>query len=130
MFFYDPVERMVVTLHANHTYEKEVFDAWQQKSYDINDTVTFDPRTDIDIKGLVAEYFKQVAPQPNDWRTGCGKEASTPFLRPSIRARLDREKKAAIRTLPHSDTPSTAHFDALGRTFLAIAHNKFQAEET
>ena len=49
---YDPAERVVATLHPNHTYEKVVFDPWQQTTYDVNDTCavrnaqTGDPRTD------------------------------------------------------------------------------------
>ena len=72
ILFYDPVERIIATLHPNHTYQKVVFNPWQQMSYDVNDTVaakgteTGDPRTDADIKGYVAEYFKA---QPNTWRT-------------------------------------------------------------
>ena len=30
--FYDPVERVVATLHPNNTFEKVVFDPWQQTS--------------------------------------------------------------------------------------------------
>ena len=30
ILFYDPVERVVATLHPNHTWEKVVFDPWQQ----------------------------------------------------------------------------------------------------
>ena len=30
VLFYDPVERVVATLHPNHTYEKVVFDPWRQ----------------------------------------------------------------------------------------------------
>ncbi len=56
MLFYDPVERVVATLHPNHTYEKVVFDPWQQTSYDVNDTVTFDPKTDDDVK----EFFTRL----------------------------------------------------------------------
>src|SRR5439155_6449993 len=39
ILFYDPVERVIATLHPNHTYEKVVFDPWRQTSYDVNDTV-------------------------------------------------------------------------------------------
>ena len=39
VLFYDPVERVVATLHPNHTYEKVVFDPWHQTTYDVNDTV-------------------------------------------------------------------------------------------
>ena len=53
VLFYDPVERVVATLHPNHTYEKVVFDPWQQTTYDVDDTVTSDPKTDGDVK----EFF-------------------------------------------------------------------------
>ena len=39
VLFYDPVERVVATLHPNHTYEKVVFDPWRQTTCDVNDTV-------------------------------------------------------------------------------------------
>ena len=72
ILFYDPVERVIATLHPNHSYQKVVFDPWQQTTYDVNDTVaahgtqTGDPRTDPDIKGYVAEYFNT---QPLTWKT-------------------------------------------------------------
>ena len=57
MLFYDPVERVVATLHPNHTWEKVVFDPWQQTTYDVNDTVlnadgSTDPKSDQDVKGF------------------------------------------------------------------------------
>ena len=39
VLFYDPVGRVVATLHPNHTWEKVVFDPWRQESWDVNDTV-------------------------------------------------------------------------------------------
>ena len=58
VLFYDPVERVVATLHPNHTYEKVVFDPWQQTTYDVNDTVlnadgSTDPNNDPDVSGLL-----------------------------------------------------------------------------
>ena len=44
ILFYDPVERVVATLHPNNTYEKIVFDPWRLTSWDVNDTVLFDPQ--------------------------------------------------------------------------------------
>jgi AraC-like DNA-binding protein len=32
ILFYDPVERVVVTLHPNHTWEKVLFDPWRQET--------------------------------------------------------------------------------------------------
>src|SRR5262249_685329 len=37
--FYDPIERVVAILHPDHTFEKVVFDPWQQATSDVNDTV-------------------------------------------------------------------------------------------
>jgi Insecticide toxin TcdB middle/C-terminal region len=53
ILFYDPVECVVATYHPNDTFEKVVFDPWQQTTFDVNDTVTFDPKTDPDI----SEFF-------------------------------------------------------------------------
>src|SRR5262249_26237904 len=49
VLFYDPVERVVATLHPNHTWEKVVFDPWRQTSYDVNDTINLDPKADSDV---------------------------------------------------------------------------------
>ena len=38
------------------------------------------------------------------------------------------EQQAAIKTAVHANTPSVAYLDTLGRTFLTIAHNRFERE--
>lgn len=119
VLFYDPAERLVATLHPNHTYEKVVFDPWQQTTYDVNDTCaprnaqTGDPRTDPDIGGYVREYFKT---QPANWQTWHARRIGN--------ALGTDERNAAERTAAHADTPTTAHFDALGRPFLTVARNR------
>ena len=118
VLFYDPVERVVATLHPNKTYEKVVFDSWQQKTYDVNDTVapsdseTGDPRTDNDIKGYVAAYFKT---QPPGWQTWHAERIGNQMGA--------AERDAAQKAAAHANTPATAHLDVLGRTFLTIADN-------
>jgi RHS repeat-associated protein len=127
VLFYDPAERVIATLHPNHSYEKVVFDPWQQTTYDVNDTCaprparpgdprppqTGDPRTDPDIGGYVAEYFKT---QPATWQTWHAQRIGG--------ALGQDERNAAQRAAVHADTPSTAHFDALGRPFLTVARNR------
>lgn len=121
ILFYDPVERVVATLHPNHIYEKVVFDPWHQKTYDVNDTVAAsgteagDPRTDKDIKVYVAEYFKT---QPNTWQTWHAQRQGG--------ALGAQEQAAAIKAAAHTNTPTTTYFDTLGRTFHTIAHNRFE----
>ncbi|MDR6306114.1 RHS repeat-associated protein [Nitrobacter vulgaris] len=121
VLFYDPVGRVIATLHPNHTYEKVVFDAWRQTTYDTNDTCaprqsqTGDPRTDEDIGGFVAAYFKAQSPSAPLWRT---------WHEQRIDGELGKEERvAAQRAAAHADTPSTAHLDVLGRPFLTVVRN-------
>lgn len=123
ILFYDPLDRVIVTLHPNHSYEKVLFDAWQQTSHDVNDTIaprnaqTGDPRTDPDIGGYVQAYFAALPSDPmHPWQTwhqqriGGTQGAS--------------EQAAASKAAAHADTPGTTHFDVLGRPFLSAAHNR------
>jgi len=110
VLFYDPVERVVATLHPNHTWEKVVFDPWQQTTYDVNDTVTFDPRTDP----AAGEFFSKLPDVdylPTWYQQRIGGAQG-----------LD-EKSAAEKAAKHADTPTIAYFDTLGRIFLTIADN-------
>lgn len=131
VLFYDPAERIIATLHPNHTFEKMVLDPWQQTTYDVNDTCapgqaqpgdprppqTGDPRTDPDIGGYVAEYFRALPVDPGKpWQTWHAQRIGG-VLGPN-------EQAAAIRAAAHADTPTTAHFDALGRPFLTVARNR------
>jgi RHS repeat-associated protein len=119
VLFYDPAERVIATLHPNHTYEKVVFDPWQQTTYDLNDTCALpnaqlgDPRTDPDIRGYVAAYFET---QPANWQTWHAHRIDG-ALGPD-------EQAAAIRAAAHADTPTVAQFDPLGRPFLTVARNR------
>ena len=108
--FYDPVERVVATLHPNNTFEKVVFDPWRQATYDVNDTVTFDPKTDPDA----GEFFIRLpdAEYLPTWRQQRVGGALGP-----------QERGAAEKAAKHADTPTVVHFDSLGRPFLAIADN-------
>ncbi|MEK6804180.1 MAG: toxin TcdB middle/C-terminal domain-containing protein [Nitrospirota bacterium] len=123
VLFYDPAERVVATLHPNRTYEKVLFDPWQQTTYDVNDTSaprnaqTGDPRTDPDIGGYVAEYFKALPTNPSQrWETWHAQRIGGVLGA--------NEQKAAQRAAAHADTPTTAHFDALGRPFMTVARNR------
>jgi RHS repeat-associated protein len=123
ILFYDPVERVITTLHPNHTYEKVLFDPWQQTTWDVNDTVapsgmqTGDPRTDPDITGFVNEYFKTQSANWETWHTRriAGDLGTT-------------EQDAATKTALHANTPSTVYLDSLGRSFMTVAHNRFERD--
>jgi RHS repeat-associated protein len=110
VLFYDPVERVVATLHPNRTFEKTVFDAWRQIGYDSNDTVLFDPESDPDVGGYI-----RLLPEPDYLPTWYQERIGG--------SRGPHERHAAEKAARHADTPTTAHFDSLGRTFLSIANN-------
>lgn len=121
VLFYDPIERVVATLHPNHTYEKVIFDPWQQTTWDVNDTVLGDPRTDADIGGYTADYFASQSANPLavPWQTWHAQREGG--------ALGQQEKVAARKAAAHAGTPTTAYLDALGRPFLTVTHNKVAA---
>ena len=115
ILFYDPLQRVVATLHPNHTYEKAVFDPWRQESWDVNDTVLqADPADDPDV----GEFFLKL-PDADFLPT---------WYSQRIHDQLGREEQqAAIKTAAHADTPSVTYSDSLGRAFLSITHNRFKS---
>ncbi|MFD7712974.1 SpvB/TcaC N-terminal domain-containing protein, partial [Streptomyces sp. NPDC059786] len=118
VLFYDPIERVVATLHPNQTYEKVVFGPWERTTFDVNDTVaphgaeTGDPRTDADIGGFVREYLTTANWQT--WRAQRLGDAMGPA-----------EGDAARKAEAHANTPATAHLDALSRVFVTLTHNRY-----
>jgi RHS repeat-associated protein len=118
VLFYDPVERVVATLHPNHTWEKVVFDSWLQETWDVNDTVLVaDPKGDAEV----ADFFRHLP--------------DADYLPTWYAARQGgalgaEEQDAAGKTAIHAGTPTVAHTDSLGRTFLTVAHNKLKYSNT
>jgi RHS repeat-associated protein len=108
---YDPPGRVVATLHPNHTWEKVVFDPWQETDWDVNDTVL---QAAPEIDREVGDYFRRL---PTDsylptWYTQRTSGSPDP-----------NEQDAATKAAKHAKTPSQAFVDALGRTFLTIQDN-------
>ena len=118
ILFYDPVQRVVATLNPNHTWQKVVFDPWWQETWDVNDTALIeDPKSDPDV----ADFFSRF-PEAYYLPTWYG-------------ARIDgamgiQEQAAAHKTELHANTPAVAYMDSLGRTFLTVAHNKFERNKS
>jgi RHS repeat-associated protein len=130
VLFYDPVERMVATLHPNHTWEKVVFDPWRQERWDVNDTARVtDPRTDP----YVGEFFDRLPsaeflPTWHALRTDPAHAAAASIRWPDARTRA-AERRAAEKTTVHAGTPIVTHADSLGRTFLTVTHNRSRYRE-
>lgn len=116
--FYDPLGRPIVTLHPDHTYDKTTFDPWQQTVHDVNDTVTTDPRTDPDTETYVADYFAalETANPGHPWLTWYAQRINDDTH--------PLEKQAAQKAESHDDTPTTTHFDTLGRPVVTVTYNR------
>ena len=91
--FYDPLGRVVSTLHPNHSYEKIVFNPWKQEMWDVNDTILVsDPQNDPAVgkfftRLLTSDYL----PSWYDLRKNAEKgieEQRQQIIRPSIRRLL------------------------------------------
>jgi RHS repeat-associated protein len=118
VLFYDPVGRVVGTLHPNHTYDKVAFDSWRQETWDMNDTVLeSDPNRDRDL----GAFFQ---------RLPSADYLPTWYARREAGTSGRTEQDAARATAAHSGTPTVAHLDSLGRTFLTIADNGTAADDT
>jgi len=118
VIFYDAVKRVVATLHPNHTWEKVIFDPWQQSTWDVNDVVLVaDPKIDPDV----GDFFSRLP--------------ETEYL-PTWHAQREggalgpQEQAAARKSAIHAATPTVAHTDSLGRPFLNVAHNKLKYSDT
>jgi RHS repeat-associated protein len=123
VIFYDPIDRVVSTLHPDNTFEKTVFDSWQQQTWDVNDTVLIsDPRTDADVGDFFQRLLGNAAGAFVSWhdaRIG-GALGDTPEERAA-------NQSAAQKAAAHAATPTLVHFDALGRTSLSVVDNGIEA---
>jgi RHS repeat-associated protein len=113
VIFYDPPERIVGKLHPDRTWEKVVLTPWQQETWDVTDTVSVaDPSADPDVGAFIALLPVE------EW-------SPTWYAARATGAMGSREHAAAGKAAAHAGTPTVAHVDMLGRTFLTIAHNRF-----
>jgi RHS repeat-associated protein len=108
---YDPVGRLIATLHPNHSYAKTALDPWRQISWDVNDTVlTANPALDPDV-GALLERLPPASYLPT-WHAA------------RIAGQLGpAEQQAAQQAAAHAATPLVTYMDALGRPCLRIADN-------
>lgn len=110
--FHDPTERVVATLHADHTWSKVVFGPWREESWDANDTVLVaDPATDPDVGSLFG-------------RLAASEYLPTWYEQRASGALGAEEQTSAAKTAMHAATPRVTYADSLGRTFLTVAHNR------
>ena len=105
---YDPLERVIATLHPDHSWEKVVFDAWRQDTWDGNDTVAIpNPAEDTDVGGVFARL------SPSDYLPIWSALQTTP-----------ERRRAAAKAAVHAATPTITYTDSLGRPCLVVVHNR------
>ncbi len=118
ILFYDPVGRIVATLHPNHTWRKVIFGPWRQETWDAADTVLIaDPKSDLDVGNFFARLpSAEYLPTWHARRVGGA-------LGPD-------ERDAALKSAVYAATPAIAHADSLGRGYLTVAHNRAKYSDT
>lgn len=116
VLFYDPLARVVATLYPNHTWEKVVFDAWSQTTWDAGDTVLLNPDQDDDVSGFVSKLATE--------------EYTPTWYEQRINGQRGiHEQKAAEKSRVYAGTPETAYLDTLGRPFLTVNRNRVDLPE-
>ena len=119
ILFYDAAGRMDCKLNPNHSYEKVVFDPWQQTSWDVNDTLF------IKNEDGTKNVNPANDPHVGHYFAGLGAQEYLPSW---YGARIDGalgpgQQRAAQQTEPHAATPAQVHTDALGRIIYRLEDN-------
>lgn len=131
ILIYDPLDRIVATIHPNHSWEKVVFDAWRQETWDVNDTALIgDPATDSDVGGYFARQLRSdYIPTWYALRMDAAHSTLANQLWPDP-STLDDQRKAASKVAIHASTPTIMHVDPLGRTILTVAQLRTKFSDT
>ncbi|MEM9905453.1 MAG: SpvB/TcaC N-terminal domain-containing protein [Cyanobacteria bacterium P01_D01_bin.44] len=113
---YDPLGRVIKTEMPNDTFSKVEFDAWEQTTWDENDTVQ------------QSQWYKDRG-RPSSEKTLAELQAEAQESE-AVNQPVNQETRAAWLAAKHANTCSTAYLDTLGRPFLTLAHNGFKADDT
>ena len=108
--FYDPLDRVVGNLHPNHAWTKLIFDPWQQTSFDQNDTVLLDAKTDPDM-GQFFQLLPVTEYQPTWYQARIAGQKGP------------EEQSAAVKAAVHANTPTVVQLDSLNHPFLTTVDN-------
>lgn len=112
ILYYDALNRLIKTDLSDGSFSKIEFDAWTRREFDQNDTLI--------LRGQNGDILE------SNWYTARKNGGLNHLLKVAERER-DAARQAAARS---AETPSTLHFDTLGRVILHIAHNKNGAGES
>ncbi len=104
VIYYDAVGRTIRTELPDGTHTRVQFDAWQQSSYDQNDTIL-----------------------ENDDPLASGNSWYKARISGTLGAAA---QKAAEKAAIHHNTPSQLFLDSLGRPVMSVAHNRWEEQRT
>ena len=114
---YDPVGRLVATLHPDSSWEKLVVRPWLEQAWDAADTAAIaDPSADPDVGACIARALG-AAPY-----TSWYDQRITGSYGPTA-ADQAAWKDAAVKAASAAGTPAVTHRDALARACLTVADN-------
>jgi RHS repeat-associated protein len=119
VLFYDPPGRVVATLHPDNSWEKVVFYAWRQETWDGNDTVRIsDPTKDADVGDHFRRFLSSTSTPFTSWYN-LRKDGTFGATADDQAAQKDAAQKASA----HAATQTITHFDSLGRACLVVNDN-------
>ncbi len=96
---YDSLGRKIKTKYPDGTSSMVKFDSWKQQRFDQNDTVLESDWHHDRINNNIDDSLRSQGKDP------------------------EKERRAALKTALHSNTPDSIYLDSLARPVLSIAHN-------
>ncbi|HBB87907.1 MAG TPA: hypothetical protein DC047_09850 [Blastocatellia bacterium] len=129
VLFYDPMDRIVASVHPDNTFDKTSFDAWRQEVWDANDNTV--PVVDLHSGQVVGEPFTDPIVGPFFHRLFAGgpgafvswHEQRIGGLLGDTPEERNANQAAAQKAATHAGTPTVEYFDARGRKCLSVADN-------
>ncbi|OCL02579.1 SpvB-domain-containing protein, partial [Glonium stellatum] len=110
VMFYDALGRPATTIAPNGAWTKIVHDPWSTATFDGNSTIRDDPRTDLDVRGIVKPYFDSLEEDGFSFKTW--------YQRRIDGSMGTEEKTAAQLSEAHANTPTVTYLDSRGAAFL------------
>lgn len=99
VLYYDALGRLVRMEAPDGTFSKMEINTWKQSVYDQNDTILESSWYNKRLNNLIDSELTAADKDPI------------------------KEKEAAVKAAHHANTPSSQHFDTLGRPVLLVEHN-------
>jgi RHS repeat-associated protein len=124
--FLDPLGRVVATHNPDETYRKLIYTPWRTETWDANDTVLLDPRTDPDLAHFATSFFQAY---DADFANRNGAPPWTWYAEHSAAGAPAPQQRAAALASAHAGTPRISHCDTQSRPFLEIADNGTETAE-